>query len=167
MAGGAVLALPLPSMLLSVTTPPAGAAHPVTLPVTVDRVAQIWAPVLCAFNPLSALLAIVGFRTMMLTGVPGVSAKIPFAPSFAITLSVTVALMVWVGVTPSNNPRARVRATRRSIGYATLIRTQRLKGARPIAVEALSKRDICSVSDNNRSGTTIKVSSIAIEQYVR
>ena len=70
-------------------------------PVIVDRVTKMMAvqvPVPC--NPIVPLLVIVEFRTMMFTSAvpfgPFNSAVTPFNPLFALTLSLTVTLMLWL-----------------------------------------------------------------------
>ena len=67
-------------------------------PVIVDRVTRMLAPVPLATNPSTTLFAIVEFRTMMSTGVPVPEAMMPSLALFALTLSLTVTLMVWVEV---------------------------------------------------------------------
>jgi hypothetical protein len=62
------------------------------------------APGIFATKPRKALLAIVEFLTMMLAGGPPIeSAATPSNALFALTLSLTVTLRVWV-LPPTNSP---------------------------------------------------------------
>ncbi len=68
----------------------------------VDRVTRMVAPVKSASNPLLALLAIVELRTMTLSIVPPPEkASMPDPALFALTLSLTAILTVWV-TAPTN-----------------------------------------------------------------
>jgi hypothetical protein len=71
--------------------------------VIVDRVTEMLSPAPFAASPLAKLLAIVEFRTMMLTVVEPVELAImPLLLLFALTLSLTVILMVAVPVVTSS-----------------------------------------------------------------
>jgi len=77
-------------------TPLEKTAQPAPFPVIVDRDTRMVAVVPDACNPTPVLLAIVQFRTNMVDVPPLVTAEEMPTPLFALTLSVTVMLYVWL-----------------------------------------------------------------------